>query len=64
MPVPCKKPKYAYKDEVRLTFCGNKVVEAKSKKVVELERKYTRKVHKGKRGELFIIIKGKRYEVG
>ena len=36
MPVPCKFPKFRFKKTknglIRLTFCGNKVVEAKKYK--------------------------------
>lgn len=34
MPISCpdgSKPRYAWKGKVRLTFCGNKVVETKKK---------------------------------
>lgn len=65
MPAPCKKPRYAYnkKKNVRLTFCGGKVVEAKSAKVVQLERQFKKKINKGKRGGYFFNKYGKRVYV-
>jgi hypothetical protein len=66
MPVPCKKPRFRYnkKRTVRLTFCGNKVVEAKTKKNVDLERKYNRKVYRGKKGGYYYVTKGRKIYVG
>ena len=65
MPLPCKNPRFVYtKDKkVRLAFCGNKVVEAKSKKVIDLERKYKRKIHKGPEGGYYYMNKGKKVYV-
>lgn len=52
MPLPCKNPKFAYtkNKKVRLAWCGSKVVEAKSKVVIDLERKTGKKIHKDKKG--------------
>ena len=65
MPTPCKKPRYAYnkKKNVRLTFCKGKVVETKSAKVVQLERQFKRKIHKGKRGGYYFVKLGNRVYV-
>lgn len=64
MPVPCKNPKYRYsKNKLRLTFCNGKVVEAKSKKQVDLERKYNRKIYKDKKNRYYYITKGKKVYV-
>jgi len=65
MPIPCKNPKYAYtkNKKTRLAFCGNKVVEAKSKKVIDLERKHKHKIHKGPQGGYYYVTKGKKVYV-
>ena len=54
MPVPCKKPKFAFRSDVRLTFCNNKVIEAKLKKVILAENKLKSKIYKDKGGKYFI----------
>ena len=66
MPVPCNNPNYGYnkKRNVRLTFCKGKVVEAKSKKVIDLERNYGRKIHRGKQGGYYYITKSRKVYVG
>jgi len=66
MPLPCKNPSYGYtkNKKVRLAFCGNKVVEAKSKKAIDLERKYNRKIQHCKRLiKYYYVTKGKRVYV-
>jgi len=65
MPVPCKKPKYAYtkNGKTRLTFCKNKVVEAKSKEVILLENKYKRKIYTGPNGGHYYKKDGKKVYV-
>ena len=66
MPLPCKNPRYGYtkNKQVRLAFCGNKVVEAKSKKLIDLERKHNRKIHKSVNGKFYYVIKGRKVYVG
>ncbi len=63
MPLPCKNPRYRYKGKVRLAFCGSKVVEAKSKKIIDLERKYKHKIYRGPDGGLYYLAKGKKVYV-
>jgi len=65
MPLPCKNPKYGYtKDKkVHLAFCGVKMVEAKSKKVVDLEREHNRKIHKGPNSGYYYVTKGRKVYV-
>ena len=65
MPVPCKNPKYRYtkNGKVRLTFCGNKVAEAKSKELILLENKYDKKIYTGPRGGYYYKKDGKRVYV-
>ena len=64
MAIPCKNPKYAYKnDKTRLTFCGKKVVEAKSKEDILLENKFNRKIHTGPQGGKFYVKNNKRVYV-
>jgi len=64
MPIPCKSPKYGYtkNKKVRLTWCGNKVVETKSKKVILLENKTGRKIHSDNKG-YYYNSKGKKVYV-
>ena len=65
MPLPCKNPKYGYtkNKKVRLAFCGNKVVEAKSKKVIDLEKRYKHKIYKGLQGGYYYIMNKKKVYV-
>lgn len=63
MPVPCKNPRYRYKGKVRLTWCGNRVVEAKTKKHIALERAYKRRIHRGTSGGYYYVSKGKKVYV-
>ena len=63
MPLPCQKPRYAYKNDVRLAFCKNKVVEAVPKKVILKENELGRKLFKDKNNEYYYNLKGKRVYV-
>lgn len=63
MPILCKNPRYRYSKNVRLTFCNGKVIEAKSKRIVDLERYHKHKIHAGSRGGYYYISKGKKVYV-
>ena len=65
MPPTCKNPRYNYtkNKKVRLTWCGNKVVETKTTQHIQLEKQFKRKLRKGKRGGFYFVKNGKRFYV-